>query len=60
LYIKTSNAYPIKYAIIKNIKYAMNALEENLNELVFGKYELKIALYKIINKIVATAIVRPA
>jgi hypothetical protein len=60
LYIKTSNAYPIKYAIIKNTKYAMNVLEEYLNELVFGKYELKIVLYKIINKIVATATVSPA
>jgi hypothetical protein len=38
----------------------MNVLEEYLNELVFGKYELKIVLYKIINKIVATAIVSPA
>jgi hypothetical protein len=38
----------------------MNVLEENLNELVFGKYELKIALYKIINKMVATTIVSPA
>ena len=50
----------MKYAIIKNIKYAMYVLEEKLNELVFGKYELKIALYKTINKIVATATVSPA
>ena len=33
---------------------------KDLAEFVFGKYELKIILYKIINKIVATAIVRPA
>ncbi len=50
----------MKYAIIKNIKYTMNVLEEYLNEVVFGKYVLKIVLYIIISKIVANATVSPA
>ena len=45
---------------MKNIKYTMNVLENKWCELVFGKYVLKMTLYKIIKIIVAAAIVSPA
>ena len=53
--------YRSKYNNVLSFKSSTSTIEgENLNEVVFGKYELKITLYKIINKIVATTIVSPA
>ena len=50
----------MKYAIRKNIKYTMNTVETYFNEVVLGKYVLKIVLYETINMIVAITTVSPA